>query len=63
MISVSGRKRHPLIRVCRSLEEAEAVWAQMVADGYRNVRLIEDRDIKKLSETPGDLKARSAPPP
>ena len=39
MITVSGRKRHPVIHVCSDMEEAEVLRAQLIAAGYKNVRM------------------------
>ncbi len=38
-ISVAGRNPHPIIRPCRTEDEASRVAAEMVAAGYQNVTI------------------------
>lgn len=42
MISVSGRKTHPVMQFCKTIEQAEAVMADMITQGYKNVRISDD---------------------
>jgi hypothetical protein len=38
-VTVSGRKSHPVLHICRGMADAVRVARAMVADGYQHVRI------------------------
>lgn len=38
-VTVSGRKTHPVLHICRDMDDAVSVARMMVADGYNRVRV------------------------
>lgn len=38
-VTVSGRKSHPVLHICRDMADAVRVARTMVAEGYNRVRI------------------------